>query len=53
MVGEIRKVNLKLINFERSLLNNLTSKFEEIIKAEINAMKNDILKNLRENNLGK
>lgn len=53
MVGEIRKVNLKLINFERNLLNNLTSKFEEIIKVEMNAIKNEILKNLRDGNLGK
>lgn len=49
MVGEIRKVNLKLINFERNLLNNLTS----VIKSEMNAMKNEILRNLRDGNSGK
>lgn len=46
MVGEIRKVNLKLINFEKNLLNNLTNKFEEIIKSEVNAMKNEILRSV-------
>lgn len=49
LASEMRKINKKLMNFEENLLRNLTNKFEEIVKNEMNSMKNQILKNFKEN----
>ncbi|KAG5667917.1 hypothetical protein PVAND_015882 [Polypedilum vanderplanki] len=48
MTGELRKMNNKLMKIEEHL-KNLTGKIENLIKTEINAMKEEILKELKEN----
>lgn len=48
MLGEIRKVNLKLMRLEDNL-RNLTNKIEELIRMEMNSMKIEMMKSLREN----
>lgn len=49
LLNEVRKVNRRLINFEENIIKNLTSRFEEIMKAGVDSMKRDILNILREN----
>lgn len=48
MVGEIRKINLKLMRLEDNL-KNLTNKIEDLIKSGMNNIKDEMIRSLREN----
>ncbi|KAL7015185.1 hypothetical protein ACKWTF_016328 [Chironomus riparius] len=48
MVGEVRKINLKLMRLEDNL-KNLTNKIEDLIKSGMNNIKDEMIRSMREN----
>jgi hypothetical protein len=48
MVGEIRKINVKLMRLEDNL-KNLTNKIEDLIRSGMNNIKDEMMRSLREN----
>ena len=48
MVSEIRKINIKLMRLEDTL-KNLTVRIEDLIKVEMNAIKDELIRNMNKN----